>query len=293
MAATRTVVYCRVSTDKQADRGVSLDAQQAKAKAYAELYDLDIVDVVIDAAASAKTLARPGLERALGLLKAGKADALLVVKLDRLTRSVVDLGRLVERYFAPGKAALLSVGEQIDPGSAAGRLVLNVLASVTSGSGRRSGNTPPRRCSTRRARASTTGGWAPYGRRCRQAPSSALKRAQPGPLKKKLQHKQRDDPTDPGERWSPLLRRTEPPEIEQLAEYPKRDKGQGDPVTAQHPISMLANGALPDCDKGKSGRRRPRASHEEEAGRPDQCTRHAHHGEQAATDASGAHGDQV
>jgi len=131
MPATRTVVYCRVSTDKQADRGVSLDAQQAKAKAYVELYDLDIIDIVIDAGASAKTLDRPGLKRALDLLKAGRADALLVVKLDRLTRSVADLGKLVERYFAPGKAALLSVSEQIDTRSAAGRLVLNVLASVS------------------------------------------------------------------------------------------------------------------------------------------------------------------
>ena len=65
------------------------------------------------------------------MLKAGDAEALLVVKLDRLTRSVVDLGTLVERYFAPGKAALLSVGEQIDTRSVAGRLVLNVLASVS------------------------------------------------------------------------------------------------------------------------------------------------------------------
>jgi Resolvase, N terminal domain len=62
----------------------------------------------------------------------GKAEALLVVKLDRLTRSVVDLGTLVDRYFAPGKAALMSVGEQIDTRSAPGRLVLNVLASVKS-----------------------------------------------------------------------------------------------------------------------------------------------------------------
>lgn len=42
------------------------------------------------------TLDRPGLERALAMLKPGKADALLV-KLDRLTRSVVDVGTLVER----------------------------------------------------------------------------------------------------------------------------------------------------------------------------------------------------
>ena len=40
---TRTVAYLRVSTDKQADRGVSLDAQRAKLKAYAELYELELV----------------------------------------------------------------------------------------------------------------------------------------------------------------------------------------------------------------------------------------------------------
>jgi hypothetical protein len=128
---TRTIAYLRVSTDKQADRGVSLDAQRAKATAYAELYDLELVEVIVDAGESAKSLDRPGLKRALGMLKAGEAEALLVVKLDRLTRSVVDLGTLLERYFAPGKAALLSVGEQIDTRSAAGRLVLNVLASVS------------------------------------------------------------------------------------------------------------------------------------------------------------------
>jgi DNA invertase Pin-like site-specific DNA recombinase len=127
---TRTVAYVRVSTDKQADHGVSLDAQRAKIAAYAQLYELDIVEVVVDSGASAKTLDRDGLQRALGMLCAGRADALLVVKLDRLTRSVCDLGHLVEEYFASGRWALLSVGEQVDTRTAAGRLVLNVLASV-------------------------------------------------------------------------------------------------------------------------------------------------------------------
>src|SRR5438067_1990520 len=45
---------------------------------------------------------RPGLQRALGMLKRAEADALLVLKVDRLTRSVRDLGHLVEKYFAPG-----------------------------------------------------------------------------------------------------------------------------------------------------------------------------------------------
>src|SRR5437899_402380 len=103
---TRTVAYLRVSTDKQADHGISLDAQRAKAEAYATLYDLDLVEVIVDAGVSAKTLDRPGLTRALAMLRSGKADAVLVVKLDRLTRSVRDLGDLVERYFASGKWAL-------------------------------------------------------------------------------------------------------------------------------------------------------------------------------------------
>jgi len=59
---TRTIAYLRVSTDKQADRGVSLDAQRAKVNAYAELYDLDLADVIVDAGESAKSLDRPGLQ---------------------------------------------------------------------------------------------------------------------------------------------------------------------------------------------------------------------------------------
>jgi site-specific DNA recombinase len=163
VAETRTIVYCRVSTDKQADRGVSLDAQQAKAEAYAELYDLDIVDIVVDAGISAKTLDRPGLQRALGLLKTGKADALLVVKLDRLTRSVRDLGHLVERYFAPGKAALLSVGEQIDTRSAGGRLVLNVLGAVSQWEREAVGERTSAALQHKAKQGEYTGGDVPYG----------------------------------------------------------------------------------------------------------------------------------
>ena len=45
----RVVGYCRVSTDKQADGGVSLDAQTEKIRQYAALYDLHLVDIIIDA----------------------------------------------------------------------------------------------------------------------------------------------------------------------------------------------------------------------------------------------------
>lgn len=160
---TRAIAYIRVSTDKQADAGVSLEAQRAKVEAYASLYDLELVEVVVDAGVSAKCLSRPGLDRALASLKSGQAEALLVVKLDRLTRSVRDLGELVERYFASGKAALLSVSEQIDTRSAAGRLVLNVLASVSQWEREAIGERTAAVMQFKASQGEYTGGAAPYG----------------------------------------------------------------------------------------------------------------------------------
>jgi len=126
---TRVVGYIRVSTEGQADGGVSLEAQRAKLTAYAVAMDLELVAVHVDAGLSAKTLARPGVQAALAMLESGDAEGLLVAKLDRLTRSVRDLGTLVDDYFA-SRFSLLSVADSIDTRSAAGRLVLNVLASV-------------------------------------------------------------------------------------------------------------------------------------------------------------------
>jgi len=188
---TRTIAYLRVSTEKQADKGVSLDTQRAKLKAYAELYDLDLCEVIVDAGESAKTLDRPGLQRALGMLKRREAEALLVVKLDRLNAQRAG-PRAVEGYFAPGKAALLSVGEQIDTRSAAGRLVLNVLASVSQWGARgdrrahRDGDAAQglRRASTRAAPRRTATASPPMvstSRRSRKSRLCSLQRAPFGP----------------------------------------------------------------------------------------------------------------
>jgi DNA invertase Pin-like site-specific DNA recombinase len=127
----RAIGYVRVSTEEQATGGVSLAAQREKLEAYTKLYELELVAVIDDAGESAKTLNRPGLRRALGMLKSGKADALLICKLDRLTRSVADWQSLIDAFFGEraGKQ-LMSVTDSIDTRTAAGRLVLNVLLSV-------------------------------------------------------------------------------------------------------------------------------------------------------------------
>ncbi len=127
----RVVGYIRVSTVEQAREGVSLDAQRSKLTAFCTAMDLDLVEVHVDAGASAKSLRkRPGLSAALADLEEGRAGGLVVTKLDRLTRSVVDLGHLLERYFTT-RFELTSIGDSLDTRSAAGRLVLNVLGSVS------------------------------------------------------------------------------------------------------------------------------------------------------------------
>tara|TARA_R100001086_G_scaffold20849_2_gene10098 strand:- start:85 stop:789 length:705 start_codon:yes stop_codon:yes gene_type:complete len=160
----RTIAYLRVSTDKQADHGVSLAAQEAKVRAYASLYDLTLVDVIVDRGQSAKSLDRPGLQEALARLDSGDASNLLVVKLDRLTRSVKDLGTLLDRYFTrDGGPGLMVVAEQVDTRSAAGRLVLNVLMSVAQWEREAIGERTSSAMAHMKARGEYTGGRVPYG----------------------------------------------------------------------------------------------------------------------------------
>ena len=161
-ARTKVVGYVRVSTDKQADHGISLDAQKTKIQAYALAMDLDLVAIVEDAGASAKSLDRAGLQTALAMLTAGRADALLVTKLDRLTRSVRDLGELVERYFA-SRFSLLSMGDAIDTRTAAGRLVLNVLTSVAQWEREATAERTRDALRHKASKGEFCGGQAPYG----------------------------------------------------------------------------------------------------------------------------------
>jgi DNA invertase Pin-like site-specific DNA recombinase len=130
MNAMLAIGYVRVSTDRQADQGASLEAQTARVQAMATVQSAELVDVVVDGGESAKSMNRPGLRRVLALVESGKVDAVIVAKLDRLTRSVKDLCQLLE-LFERKNVALVSVAESLDTGSAAGRLVITIMAAVS------------------------------------------------------------------------------------------------------------------------------------------------------------------
>lgn len=126
----RVVGYIRVSTEEQAQFGISLAAQEAKLHAYALAMDLELVGVERDEGVSAKSLERPGLRRALARLDAGDAGGLLVAKLDRLTRSVRDLATLLEEYFE-SRFELLAIADSIDTHTANGRMILFIMGSIS------------------------------------------------------------------------------------------------------------------------------------------------------------------
>jgi site-specific DNA recombinase len=123
----KAVGYIRVS--KQNEKGVSLEAQAEKIRAIACVHDAD-VEIVADDGETAKHANRPGLQRVLEMVKRGEVELVIVAKLDRLTRSVKDLAELLE-LFQKRNVSLVSVAESLDTGSAGGRLVLNIMASVS------------------------------------------------------------------------------------------------------------------------------------------------------------------
>src|SRR5437667_1697815 len=126
----KAIGYVRVSTAKQADFGVSLEAQAEKVRAMAVVQGAELVDVIVDAGESAKSLNRPGMARLMSLVDAGSVDSVIIAKLDRLTRSVADLAELLKRFERRG-VSLVSVADSLDTRSAAGRLVLNIMVSVS------------------------------------------------------------------------------------------------------------------------------------------------------------------
>src|SRR5690349_14320467 len=89
--------YLRVSTDKQADSGAGLEAQRRAILAEAERRGWASADVqFIEETASGKTTRRPGLETALAALKSGEAGALVIHKMDRVARSLIDFAAILQ-----------------------------------------------------------------------------------------------------------------------------------------------------------------------------------------------------
>jgi site-specific DNA recombinase len=130
-------VRCAIYTRKSSEEGLelefnSLDAQREAAEAYIASQRnegwLCLPDRYDDGGFSGGSMARPALERLLKDIDGGKVDCVVVYKVDRLSRSLLDFARIMEAFDRKG-VSFVSVTQQFNTTSSMGRLTLNVLLS--------------------------------------------------------------------------------------------------------------------------------------------------------------------
>jgi site-specific DNA recombinase len=129
----RAVGYVRVSTQEQAEQGISLDAQEARIRAYATMRGLELVDVIVDPGVSAGKYTleqREGGKRVLAAVRSRTVRHVIALKLDRLFRNTIDCLTTVQAWDKAGVSCHLidMGGASIDTASAMGRMFLTMAA---------------------------------------------------------------------------------------------------------------------------------------------------------------------
>src|SRR4051794_8276433 len=162
---------CAVYTRKSSEEGLemefnSLEAQRESCEAYvasqrAEGWFL-VPDRYDDGGFSGGTLERPALKRLITDIEAGKVDVVVVYKIDRLSRSLMDFSRLVE-VFDEHKVTFVSVTQSFNTTTSMGRLMLNVLLSFAQFEREVIGERIRDKFAASRKRGMWMGGWAPLG----------------------------------------------------------------------------------------------------------------------------------
>jgi DNA invertase Pin-like site-specific DNA recombinase len=126
---TRAVGYLRVSTSEQADSGAGLAAQRSAIEAEVARRGWTLVAIEVDTGSGKRLGGRPGLTSALEAVSQGRADVLVVAKLDRLSRSLVDFaGLLVRAQEEAWNLVALDLG--VDLSTPAGEFLASVMASA-------------------------------------------------------------------------------------------------------------------------------------------------------------------
>ena len=124
-------LYIRVSTEDQAREGFSLPEQEKRLRAMCEYKGYEIYKVYKDAGISAKTgNSRPGFEELLQDIRDKKCNTIVVLKLDRLTRSVFDWEKII-RFLEENDAYLDCANDDINTTNANGKMVSRILTSVS------------------------------------------------------------------------------------------------------------------------------------------------------------------
>ncbi len=123
----RVFGYVRVSTENQLEN-YSIEEQVTRLKAYCSARDWDLLKIYTDGGFSGGNTNRPALKQMLSDLKTSVADAVLVYKLDRLSRSQKDTLTLIEDEFLSNNIDFISINENFDTSSPFGRAMIGILS---------------------------------------------------------------------------------------------------------------------------------------------------------------------
>ena len=125
----RACIYVRVSTEAQEAEGYSLEEQERLCRASIESKEWEYVRTYTDGGFSGKTVDRPALQEMLKDVREGLLDAVMIYKLDRLSRSQKDTLTIIEDYLLPNKVDIVSLKETLDTSTPWGRAMIGILAS--------------------------------------------------------------------------------------------------------------------------------------------------------------------
>jgi DNA invertase Pin-like site-specific DNA recombinase len=122
-------IYIRVSTQEQAKEGYSIQAQKERLLSFCDAQGWKDFKIYPDEGVSAKDTNRPYLQQLLNDVKAGKISTILVYRLDRFTRRVKDLHKMLE-FLEQHKCAFRSATEPYDTSTAMGKLFITIVAAL-------------------------------------------------------------------------------------------------------------------------------------------------------------------
>lgn len=121
----RAAIYIRVSTDRQAEEGFSIDAQKRKLFSYCESHEWVVVGAYIDEGESAKDTNRTAFQRMLKDAEDGLMDIIVVCSLDRFTRSVRDSFDVIEK-LVKWNVSFQSLTQKFETTTAMGRAAIGM-----------------------------------------------------------------------------------------------------------------------------------------------------------------------
>ena len=125
----KACIYTRVSTDEQARTGYSLEEQERMCKAAIESKGWEYIGTYSDPGVSGRTMARAGLQKMLAGIEAKEIEAVVVYKLDRLSRKQKDTMMILEDVILPNDTALISLNETLDTSTPWGRGMIGILCA--------------------------------------------------------------------------------------------------------------------------------------------------------------------